>query len=179
MALPMHDNPVSFDIPVERSAAMMRALWRLMVVAAMVGLMSIIRPDWRLLRLTDSASFFAMVVVMLLLGTLSAWLFYTAMRWLILACWPSHVGMRVGSDAIELHLGPFGDRRYPWTDITADYGEAMDPEVLAAMPDHALTPRLMHRVDGDLFTVILRFSRIDAEDLAKALTPFARHGGRE
>ncbi|MBE7506318.1 MAG: hypothetical protein HS101_08550 [Planctomycetia bacterium] len=175
----MHDDPVSFDIPVERSAAMMRALWRLMVVAVMVGLMSIVRPDWRLLRLTDSASFFAMVVVMVLLGALSAWLFYTAMRWLILACWPKHVGMRVGPDAIELHLGPFGEWRYLWTDIAADYGNAMEPEVLAAMPDNALTPRLMHRKDGDLFTVILRFSRIDTEDLANAMTPFVRHRGRE
>lgn len=163
------------NIPVERSAAMMRAIWRLVLVIFGMGILSIVQPNWQLLRLTDSASFWALILLLLIVGAATLIILASALRWLLLAVWPKPVGITVNADAIHMRLGPFGVRRFEWADITADFGDAIAPELTEAAPGYAPAPKLVHRDQDDLFVLILRFSRIDAESLARTLVPFTRY----
>ena len=175
----MAGESLSLDIPVDRSAAFMRAAWRLLLVVAVVGLLSILRPNWRMLRLTDSASFWALAILFGFLVLLSLVLFVGGGRWLLLALWPKPVRMHVGKQAIDLNLGPFGSRVILWHEISIDFDDSLDPAEFDDVPDQALSPRLWHREAGDLFSVILRYSRVDSEALAGRLMPLIRSRGRE
>lgn len=157
----------------------MRAAWRLLLVVAFVGLMSIIRPNWRMLRLTDSASFWALAILFAFLALISLSLLVGGARWLLLALWPKPVGMHVGATSIGLRLGPFGNKAISWQDVSVNFADSLDPAEFDVVPDQALTPRLDHPMAGDLFSVILRYSRMDSETLAGRLMPLIRSRGRE
>lgn len=154
----------------------MRGAWRLIPVAICIGLLVNISPGWRLLWLTDRASFLALgfVYVALLVITLS--LVWSAVRWIRLAAWRGDLGIRVDEDAIDMRLGPFGTARYDWRDIRVEINGGFDPEMIEMMPDDAFVPCLRHPAsDEDLSAGIQRFSRIPSESLTRLLRPYVRH----
>lgn len=172
----MDDLP-SFDLPVERADALMRGVWRLIPFALGMGLIVNIRPDWRLLWLTDRASYLAIGFLFLSLIVITLALLWSSGRWLVLALWRRQIGIRVTPEAITMQLGPFGDHRYDWREIRVIIDESIDPDMLELMPDESFVPRLVHpAADGDLSAIIQRFSRTPPERLTKLLRPYVRRG---
>lgn len=174
----------TFELPVERSAALMRAVWRLLIVTIIAIVLLSIRPDWRLLWLTDRASLVGLGVIWTGMLLTTAMLAYSAGRWITLAVWRRPVGIRVSPEAIELRLGPFGERRYAWKDIRVSLPESVDAELISSMPDDAFVPQLRHPAqEEDLAILMLRFSRTRPEALTRLLRPYmalgmqrSRHG---
>lgn len=169
------DELPSFDLPVERSAALVRGVWRLIPVSLCVGILLNVRSDWRLLWLTDKASFLAVGFLFLFLLAVTAALLWSAGKWLVLAFWRRELGIRVTPESISFALGPFGDHRYAWREVRVAIDSSMDPEMLEMMPDDAFVPRLLHRsADGDLSSLMQRFSRTPPETLTRLLRPYVR-----
>lgn len=169
------DELPSFDLPVERSAALVRGFWRLIPVSLGVGILLNFRSDWRLLWLTDKASFLAVGFLFLFVLAVTLAVLWSAGRWLVLAFWRRELGIRVTPEEISLSLGPFGEHRHAWRDVRVEIDSSIDPEMLEMMPDDAFVPRLLHRsADGDLSALMQRFSRTPSETLTRLLRPYVR-----
>lgn len=159
--------------PIERSHALMRAVWRLLSVVIVGGALFVVRPDWRLLWLTEKASFLALAVIMLCGAAAAIGLSLVAIRWLLLACWPSPLGIEITPERVSMWLGPFGTREHAWSGLRLELGEDIDWDMMDLMPDDAFVPRLRVVASGaDLIDVILKFARVSHEELTRALRPY-------
>ncbi len=157
----------------------MRAVWRLLIVAIAAVILLSIRPDWRLLWLTDRASFIGLGVIWLGLISISAALLWSAGRWLVLACWRRPIGIHVSPETIDMRLGPFGERCYAWASVRLRLPESVELDMLEQMPDDAFVPQLRHpAAEEDLSVLMLRFSRTRPEELTRLLRPFIHHALR-
>jgi|CXWL01.1.fsa_nt_gi hypothetical protein len=172
------DYPVS-NLDIDRSAAAMRAFWRLLV--ALVAALPVLlwQTDWKLLWLSDRASALAIGTLYLVAVVCTIACAVAALRWLMLAFWIGPLKIQVTSDRISMKLGPFGRRDCDWRDIKIDMAEGIDPELVELLPDDAFFPRLIDtRTGEDLAGTILRYGALDQESLTRALRPFLRDIGK-
>src|ERR1051325_10740515 len=100
----------SIVLPVDRSRALMRALWRLVSGGLLLGGAWLVfgARDWALAWRTDPASFLSLGCVLLGLLVSGLLLCIVAMAWIALAASGSSVGGIVTCSGITLRLGPFG-----------------------------------------------------------------------
>lgn len=164
----MPENP-SCILPVDRISAAVRALWRLLASAILVGAAWAvwIPIRWILLWHEQRASFLALTVIILLLIGCALATLVGAVRWSALVVWPGSPGVECSTQRVSLKLGPFGTRSASWRDIQVSRQWLVEDD-----PTTECTVRLVSRVDGaDLTAMIQRFAAIDAESLSTRLAP--------
>jgi hypothetical protein len=159
--------------PVDRSGAAVRAAWRLLAAAPLVGLLFLLTPDWRLLWVDDRATFLAYAVIWLALAVTSLAACLSTIRWALLACWSGRPGVRLTHGGITMRLGPFGSRHYDWKDIRVQYPDGFDVELADQIPGDIVWPRMRHGPTGtDVAAELMRFVALDADALLHSLRPF-------
>jgi len=161
------------DLPVDRTRALVRGLWRLLCAVLAAGLAFLIHVDWRLLWLAQPASFVGLGVIWLTLVCTGLALGTSAVRWLLLAVWPAELGARITPHDVRLRLGPFGSSVHRWQDIAIQIEDGLDPGLLDGLPDDAFVPVLRSSVTNeDLAATILLYSPLGAEQLTRRLRPY-------
>ena len=164
----MPENP-SFTLPVDRISAAVRALWRLLASAILVGAgwAAWMPIRWNLLWHEQRASFLALTLIILILIGCALATLVGAVRWSALAVWPGRPGVECSTQKVSLMLGPFGTRSASWRDIEVSREFLVEDD-----PSTECTVRLVSRLDGaDLTAMIQRFAAIDAESLSTRLAP--------
>lgn len=133
-------------LPVARGRVFVRGLlWALGALLVGLGVLTVVasldfKPTGVSNRLVEYS--IAAVLIPFLAGAI--WCAVTAVRWMILAGWPSAVGVFVGGDALALRLGPWGTRRYAWDSLDVRYWFEHDPDDLAGMVE-AFLPEEVQR----------------------------------
>ncbi len=170
-----------FELPVDRGKAFVRGLWRLAGAVIAAGTLSLVRPDWRLLALTERASFLAIGFGWLVLAALTLTLLIVALLWMLLGAWPRPLRISIAPDGIRLWLGPFGSMARDWSAIRTEFDGLADEDQFDLMPDDSIAYRLVDRSTGrDLAATIQRFGGLDHEKLTRLLRPYLRTAlGRE
>jgi hypothetical protein len=163
------------EFPIDRTAALVRGGWRLVAAGVVGGPLLVFRPDWRLLWLTEPASFVALGVVMGAVLVLACGLAAAAARWVVLACWLWEIGIRIGPRGVILRCGPLGSAAYPWEALRIELDPTMDVDMADAAPDEALGVRLTARATGeDVSEKILELCRMTREEFSRSMAPVAR-----
>src|SRR6266404_3474317 len=117
----------AITFPIERSHALMRGIWRLLCAAIVGGAGFVIWPDWRLLWLTQKASFLALLVIVVCVAIAAIALAIASIRWLLLACWPGPLDIQMTPQTISMRLGPFGSYGFNWSQLRLELDESVDP----------------------------------------------------
>jgi len=165
----------SFFLKADRSRAVVRALWRLLCAVGFGGLLAQIRPDWRLLWLTQPATCLALGVLALCLAAVTLILVIVAIRWLMLAVWPGPLGVQVTPRRVEMNLGPLGRLGFDWSDIVIDVEQEFDAEILDELPDDSFVPRIRRRGSKeDLARLIQLATNVSDEELTRRFRPYLR-----
>ena len=163
------------ELPIERGQALVRGLWRLLCAVLVGGIVFVVRIDWKLMWLTEKASFLALGVVMVCVALAAIGLAVSSVRWLLLAAWPGKLGIEVRPDRILLRLGPFGARTYDWSHLQIELDEAFDQDMIDLMPDDAFVPAIRHVAGGeDVVRIVMRFASVSHEELTRRLRPYVR-----
>jgi hypothetical protein len=175
------DEPIAtFFLKVDRSRALVRALWRLLCAVVAGGLVFQIRPDWALLWRTQPASCLALALLALCLALVALALLIAAGRWLLLAVWPGELGIRSTARGLELELGPLGRRAYEWSDIVVDVEQEIEPGLIDVLPDDSIALRIRHRGSKEnLARLIQLAANISDEELTRRFRPFLRSNSGE
>jgi hypothetical protein len=164
------DHPII--LPVDRARAAMRGLWRLalMLITAAPTFIMTVNLDWKLLRLSDPASFYGLGVLWLGLAATALGLFVSAARWLLLSVWHQPLLIRISPREIAWNLGPFGQRVIPVQSLEVRLFPEVEPELLESIPDDALTITMRHRSTGENIGAKLEmFVRINAAQVWRLL----------
>ena len=163
-------------LPVDRWQAMMRGMWRLLAGGIGAGgCFLLARLNWTLLWQTQTASFVALLTILLLLVSITLPVVIAAFRWLLVAAWSKPMEIRIGPDGIEMKLGPLGNSSFPWSELSIILDEAVDWEMLDLMPDDAFVPRVLHRKSGlDVGTRLVTFAGINYENYTRIMRPYLR-----
>lgn len=178
----MSDIPIH-EIRVDRSAAVVRAVWRLCAAVIAGGSARLIGAAlrWGILWQNERASFAAFALIVTILGIAAATFGWIALRWLALALWPGHLGIRLSSRSVCMRLGPFGSHDYRWADIEIQAGQPDLPDDDEPIVDDSILIRLQCRNgSNDVALAIRRFGHLDNERLNELLRPYverANEGG--
>ncbi|MFQ5430775.1 MAG: hypothetical protein ACE5E1_10740 [Phycisphaerae bacterium] len=172
------DAPEPIRLPVDRTQALVRALWRLIVSVCLVGAALLPGLDWDLLWKTNRATALALAGLYLVLGVATVLLVVPAARWLALACWPAGLHIDISPDHIVLELGPFGRQAFDWSRIEMGVPESISEDLLDDMPDDSFLPFIRHpEIEEDLSRRIQRFVHIETERLTGLLRPYLEWAG--
>jgi hypothetical protein len=169
----MNESPPSLFFQADRSRAVVRALWRLLCAVIGGGLLLQIRPDWRLLWLTQWASCLALAHLALCLAIATLALFIATIRWLLFSIWPGPLGVEISAHGIAFQLGPLGNRSCDWSQI--DLAQDIDLEMLDDLPDDAFVPRIRHKGSNeDLARLIQVATNVSDEKLTRGIRPYLK-----
>lgn len=170
----------SFFLKVDRSRAVVRALWRLLCAAVTVGLLMQVRPDWRLLWLTEPASCLALAILVVSLGIVASILFIVAVRWLLVSVWPGMLGVDVTPQKLELNLGPLGRRSHDWSELVVEVVQEIDMDLLDQLPDDSINLRIRRRDSKeDLAHIAQVAANLDDEEMTRLFRPYLRADRRD
>lgn len=171
------DQLPSLRIAVDRTRAMVRGLWRCVCGALLIGMILAMDMDWRLLWQAQRATFLAYGLLIVLVGVVGLALLVCGARWLLLAAWPSHVGVEVSPLHLTLRAGPFGTETYAWPEIRIAYDEEVDPALWDVLLDDEALPGVRHpSCPEDLIVRIQRLSALQAAELAAMLKLYFKRG---
>lgn len=175
----MSDTASEIQWPVDRSAAWVRALWRGLVVVLCATLIAVSWPSWRLLWLTQRATFLAAGVLHLGLWCVTISFAWSAGKWLALAMWRRPLFVRITPLEVHMELGPFGMRTYPWKELSFRWPEGVEREVAERMLAEGMVLDLRHVPSGEEISApVMSFTRQSAESLAGAFRPYLRDAAR-
>ncbi|MCB9857620.1 MAG: hypothetical protein H6818_18205 [Phycisphaerales bacterium] len=173
---PLSSTTNAVRIPVDRVHAAVRALWRLLTSGLVIGLaylLGIQIGDWSLFWEQQPATFAAIAIVIAGLALAGVGVGIGGGRWLMLAVWPKHVGLRIDEKAIDVALGPFGSESVPWANLTCNVAEGFDADMLSQIGDDAFTPVMLDaQKQRDLYAWIQSHSGVAPETLTHALRPY-------
>jgi len=149
----MRITVTSVFIQLDRHAALVRAVWRLLAAALIGGLAASIAAriewaeHWRGQRIVGlSLAFILTVIALPAIG-----LTYSALRW-ILAAAAANAGIELNDAALVVRAGPFGSQAFDWPRLRIEIGGDLPPETWALLPDDAISIALTHPAfPGDLF----------------------------
>ncbi|MFQ5412200.1 MAG: hypothetical protein ACE5EC_07870 [Phycisphaerae bacterium] len=173
----MMQPPDPIELSVDRIRAAVRGLWRSACAGLLIALLWnwTAISDWGLLWQSQRASFIGLGVVYLVLAMSGLILLVPALRWLLLAAWPTRVGIEITPERITMRLGPFGGGVYDWSRIRMTLEPEVDPDVLEMLPDDAFVPRMFHpECEEDMARRIQVFSGLEAERVTALLRPLLR-----
>lgn len=143
-------------IPMDRHAAWVRGLWRLLAAALVGGFVAFMvrRIDWeqywRDQRLVGACLAFVLVIVALPALAL-AW---SGIRWIIAAI-TTGLGVELNEPKLVVRAGPFGTREFDWKRMSLKVDGDLSPEVWAELPEDSAGVALFHpTVTGDLLDPI-------------------------
>jgi hypothetical protein len=162
---PAPDPAQTIVMTVDRGRAAMRGIWRLavMLMVAAPTIIMAVNLNWKLLRLSDPASYYGLGVLWLALAATAGGLLVSAVRWLLLATWRDDLYVRLGGQKLEWSLGPFGKRVLPVQQIDVRLFPEIEADLLDRIPDDALTISMHHRTTGeDIGEKLEQFVRINA-----------------
>ena len=124
----------------------------------------------------------ALLALLMMIATLIVgWLM---LRAVLLAIWPSRVGIDATAEDLTLRLGPYGTRRYPANELEVRYpfelleaGEIDEGTFEAYLPEERqraeVLPRIVHRrADEPISRTILNFTNISEKEVAGLLRPY-------
>ena len=167
--------PDPVRIPIDRACAVVRGVWRIACAAAIFGLLVVWQFDWPLLWRTQAATCLALATLQSILAIAGLVLFFTSVRWFLLACWPASMGMEIAVQGITLNAGPFGRAVYDWERIRIGFDQEVDWEIIDQMPDDAFMPYLRHPdCNEDIALRIQRLGGLEAEQMTAMLRPFLK-----
>ncbi|MCA9255180.1 MAG: hypothetical protein KDA33_06055 [Phycisphaerales bacterium] len=163
-------------IPVDRIHVFVKALWRLLIAAALLGLawlLGVLIGDWSLFWREQPVTLLAILLFLAGLSIIGAVVAFGGSRWLALACWPAPVGVQIGAGAIDAALGPFGSVMIPWTRLRCEVAEGFDIEMLSHVGDDAFTPVMRDALDPqrDVYAWLQAHTGADPETLTHTLRP--------
>ena len=169
----MNSSLPSFFLKVDRSKAVVRALWRLLCAAVTAGLLLQVRPDWRLLWLTEPASWFALAMLVFCLGIVVLTLVIVGVRWLLVGVWPGPLGVCVTPQALDIDLGPLGRRSHDWADLTVEVVQEIDADLLDQLPDDSINLRIRRRAaKEDLASIVQVAANLEDEEMTRLFRPY-------
>ncbi len=153
-----------------------KALWRLLIAAALLGLawlLGVQIGDWSLFWREQPVTLMAILLFLTGLSAIGAIVTIAGARWLALAVWPAPVGIQVGDGAIDAALGPFGSVRIPWTRLRCEVAEGFDIDMLSHVGDDAFTPIMRDTQDPgrDVYAWLQSHTGVDPETLTHTLRP--------
>ncbi len=171
-----HNSPEPVWLRVDRTRALVRAAWRLILAGGIIGAGYLTGPEgmeaWGWLWRSERAMFVAVATLEAAAAAAALGLLVGAVRWAILACWPKSLRLEIGPQEIALHVGPFGSGRYPWPEIRVEISPDVDPQFIERMPDDALAVSLRHPAcHEDLAKRIERLAGVESERLTRLLRP--------
>ncbi|HKQ46940.1 MAG TPA: hypothetical protein VJZ71_02595 [Phycisphaerae bacterium] len=176
----MYPSFPTFFLKVDRSRALVRALWRLLCAVVVGGLLFQIRPDWALLWKTQPASCLALGLLTVCLAVVAFTLLVAAVRWLLLAVWPGPLGVNATAHGLELDLGPLGRRAYAWEEIVVDVEQEIEPGLIDELPDDSLAVRIRRRgTKENLARLIQLAANLSDEELTRRFRPLLGDGLRQ
>jgi len=170
---PAEPDPPPMVIPIDRTQALVRGLWRLACAAVLVGPMWLVDVDGRLLWQTQRATALALVVLYALLAIGGLSLLVYAIRWMVLAAWPRPLCIAISPASVAFCAGPWGKATYPWAQIRVGLDAELDDAPLEALLNHDLLPFMRHPdCDEDLALRIQRLAGLRTEQLSTLLMPY-------
>jgi len=173
----VENHPLPLRLAVDRTRAMVRGLWRCVCGALLIGLILAIDLDWRLLWQAQKASFLAFGLLTALVAVAGLGLLTYGARWLLLAAWPSRMGVEVSPMQLTMRAGPFGTETYAWREIRVAYDEEVDHALWDVLLDDETLPRVRHpSCHEDLVVRIQRLSALQTAELAALLKPYLKRG---
>lgn len=163
-------------IGVDRIQVAVKSLWRLLLAGLLLGAAILIGLEigsWKLLWQQQPATFIALAIIMATLAVAGVLTTVNGIRWLLMATWPKHLGVRIDAATIDAALGPFGHREYAWRDLQCKIAEGFDAEMLAQVHDGTFTPVLYDaREKRDVYAWMQAHSGAEPESLTRALRPY-------
>jgi len=128
-------------------------------------------------RLVD----YSIAALSLPIPLISLWMTLKAVRWLLLALWPTRAAVVAEADTLTLRLGPFGTRTYDAQRLDVRYlfelsQDADEGGFEAFLPEEQqrdkFLPRILHPAAREpLNRIILRFVKESEPDAARTLRP--------
>lgn len=173
----MNHTLPSFFLKVDRSKAVVRAVWRLLCAAVTAGLLLQVRPNWGLLWLTEPASWFALAMMVFCLGIVVLALVIVGVRWLLVSVWPGPLGVRVTPKTLDIDLGPLGRSAHEWADLNVEIVQEIDPDLLDQLPDDSINLRIRRRgAKEDLAHTVQVAANLDDEEMTRLFRPYLEMG---
>lgn len=162
-------------LPVDRSRALVAALWRLGLACAPAAVLMIWDVRWRLLWTTDKATWLALATIFAALAAAALALLIPGIRWLVLSLWMGPLGIKLSNDGLQMNLGPFGRYDFDRRRLTIGIDRDIDAEMIDLMPDDAFLPVIRHPgAARDIAPIIQKFAGLESEKLTALLRPFLK-----
>jgi len=140
------DPPVFRQWPVDRANAAVRGFWRLLLAAGGAALLRIplYNLEWRLLWEQQRIVAVSWSIVLGVAAMALLLFAIAAFRWMLLAAWPSHLGIELRTDRITLQAGPFGCMSLDRRRLRVAIEGGVDLDTLAHLPPDSVAIELRH-----------------------------------